>query len=117
MLHLEPFHTGMDQSCTYTRYEIEDQELLRAPPFFQNAAEEIKGVHIEEEVPEAAMHEHMGHRLPPAEEIRGRIEKGEVLVHEVLIERCHDHYEDIDDDDMPDCNRHIAKESSSVAVV
>ena len=47
--------------------KVVDQEALRAPHLFHDAAEHPQGEHIEEDVAEPAMHEHVGHELVEVE--------------------------------------------------
>ena len=117
MIHLNPLHSGMDCSCTQTCHEIKYQELLRSPDSFKHGSEDIEGVHVEEQMPEASVHEHVSHRLPPVEERRSRIEEGECLIHEILSQSRHDHDEDIDYDYVLDSRGHIAHEAATAAVV
>jgi hypothetical protein len=65
----------------------------------------------------ATMHEHMGHRLPPVEKRRGRIEKSELLYHEFLIEGDHYHHQHIDDDYVLYRCGDVAHEASPVASI
>ena len=52
---------------TRVSYKVKQEELLCAPNPFQHTSEYEQRVHIEEEVAESAMHEHIGKRLPDAE--------------------------------------------------
>jgi hypothetical protein len=68
-------------------------------------------------MPEASVHEHMGQRLPPMKEWRRRIEKSKLLIHEVLVQRSHDHNQHIDDYDALHGLGQTAQETSSIVVI
>lgn len=107
----------MDQCRTEACHKIEYKEFPRSPDPFEHRSEYVQGVHVEEKMPEASVHEHMRHRLPPVEERRCRVEKREGLIHEILIQHRHDHDKDIDDDDVLYGCRYIRHETSPASVV
>ena len=88
--------SSRSQSC----HEVENQELLGAQCPFQDDAEHQQRVHIEEYVPESAVHEHVRQDLPRLEERRSRIEHGEVHHHEILIDESGDENKYVDSDDI-----------------
>ena len=47
---------------------------------------------------------------------RGRVEKCELLVHKILVQRCHNHHKHIDYDYVLDSRRHIRHKTASVFV-
>ena len=68
-------HSHMTQGRAEAAHQVEEQEALCTPQIFENAAEHPQGIHVEENVHEgslnierAAVHEHMGEQLPPAEQ-------------------------------------------------
>ena len=73
--------------------EEEDEKFLLAYHPLHYGAENQQRIHIEEKVPEASVHKHMGNNLPPAEAGRRRIEESEVTHHHILIdEGRQEHY-------------------------
>ena len=73
-------------------------------------------VHIEEEMSDTAMHEHVGKRLPPMIERRGRIEKRELCKHELPIEGNHHHYQSVDNDNVLYSCGDIAHKAAPVSI-
>ena len=60
-------HKG-DDTSPHTGEEIEHEKPMLAPALLQGSAEEKEGIHIEKEMDEASMEEHVGEDLPdPAE--------------------------------------------------
>ena len=100
----------MQQCGTYSGDEIEHKELLRAPDPFEHGAEDEQGVHVEEDMPESPVHEHVSDYLPQPEIRRSRIVQGEAGHHVILVQNCHEHHQDIDDDDVLDGGRDGAEE-------
>ena len=107
----------MDGCSSKSCHKIEDQELLWTPYSFEHRTEYVESVHIEEQMPEASVHEHMCHRLPPVKKWRCGIEKGELLHHEFLVERGHYHNHNVDDDNVLYCCGDVAQEASPIASV
>ena len=48
---------------------------------------------------------------------RGRIEKSELLIHEILVQRSHDHNQHLDDYDALHGLGQTAQETSSIVVI
>ena len=83
----------MESRCAESGNEIEYQKLLRSYRPFQHRAEKDESIHIEEDMHETSVHEHMGDRLPDPEQRRGRIEQGEGPYHEIFVNQCeYKHY-------------------------
>ena len=57
----------MESDGPQTAYEIENKELLPSDYPLHHGTEDYQGVHIEENMPETAVHKHMGDYLPPVE--------------------------------------------------
>ena len=92
MPDLEEFHAGMQQHRTEAGDEVEPDELPGAQGPFHHHAEHHQRVHVEEDVHEAVVHEHVGEGLPPAE-LRAQGEShGKGVLHERGVnEGCHEH--------------------------
>ena len=98
--------------------KIEYQESLRAQSPLQHSSEYEECVHVEEHVPEAAVHEHVGQNLPGPEKRRGRIEHREVPHHEILIDESGDEQKQVYDYDMPGGRRkHLEEAAAAVSVI
>ena len=59
-----------DQACAKATNQIVEQETLRPPYVFKRGAEHPQWEHVEKEMLEIAVHEHIGKRLPNAEHPR-----------------------------------------------
>ena len=67
---------------------IKKQEFIAAPHLFQGASEGPEGIHIEQNVKETTVHEHVGDNLPPLEiRVLGIIER-EPREHLVAVDLC-----------------------------
>ena len=95
----------MHESRSDSRNEIEQKELLCSPHSLQHASEYKKRPHVEEYMREASMHEQMCERLPHPEEWRCREVQCKVLHHELLVQRNHNHHQNVDYDDIFNCYR------------
>ena len=89
-------HAGVEGHCAQAGDEVEHQELLRAYGAFEHQAEYEQGVHIEEYMPEAPVHEHMGDYLPGMEEGGSRVEHSESLYHKLLVHQGEQEHYNID---------------------
>jgi hypothetical protein len=58
------------ESCAETTYYVENKESFWAPNIFEHATKHIEGEHVEENVPNTAMHKHVCKGLPPAKQWR-----------------------------------------------
>ena len=67
-LHLQKFNTKMQTGSSESAYKIEHQEFFGPYIVFNDHSKHDKRVHIEEYVPEATVHEHVRHHLPPMKE-------------------------------------------------
>ena len=110
-LRLDPFHARMQGDGTETGHEIQDQELLRPERPLHHHAEHNQGVHVEQDVHEAPMHEHVGKGLPPPEERGSRIEHREGPVHEILVDQRGQEDNHVDDENVPGYRGNTFKES------
>lgn len=63
-------HSNMGGSCTESTDEVIDDETLGAPIVLEHVTEHPESEHVEEDMPEAGMHEHVGEGLPDTEESR-----------------------------------------------
>ena len=93
---LHPFHARVQGHCSQSGHEVEYEELLRTEAAFKYGTEHQEGIHVEEYVPESAVHEHVRQYLPRLEEWRRRVEHGEIGDHEVLIYQCGDEHQYVD---------------------
>jgi hypothetical protein len=59
MLALQKQNSAVAKRRSQTRYKIKQHEFFTAPHVLQYAAKEKQSVHIKENMPEAAMHEHV----------------------------------------------------------
>ena len=96
-------HQLVAEGGTQPAHEVEDQELLAAPEPFEHRTEHDERPHVEEDMHEVAVHEHVGYELPPAEKGRADGEEGEPLVHRVTDQFRADKDNDIDDEQVLDC--------------
>ena len=97
MMHLKVLNPHMQGRRAESANEIEKQEPFRAQGAFQHGTEHEQGIHVEENVPYAAMHEHVRKGLPPTEKWRRGIEHGKGPYHEILVHQGsqeHDHIYD-----------------------
>ena len=112
-LRLDPFHARMQGRSAETGHEIQDQELFRSERPLHHHAEHHKGVHVEQDVHDSPVHEHVREGLPPAEQGRCRIEHREGPVHEILVHQRGDENDDVDDEDTPGYYRNAFEECGS----
>ena len=64
---LDVLHSFLDESCTDAAGDIVKQETFRSPGSFENRAEHENSEHIEEDVAEPAVHEHISDELRQVE--------------------------------------------------
>ena len=93
---LHPFYTCVQCGCSESCHEVENEIFLRAEAAFKYGTEHQEGIHIEEYVPESAVHEHVCQYLPRLEEWRCRVEHGEIGDHEVFIYQRGDEHQYVD---------------------
>src|SRR6185295_7958925 len=67
----------MCDGCSESAENIIVQKFSAAPDIFHGCAEHPEGKHIEEDVPEIPVHEHIGEKLPPPEFFRFEIMQSE----------------------------------------
>ena len=87
-------HRQLHQSSTNTADKVVDCKALSAQVPLQTATKHPQSEHIEEEVREVAVKEHIAHYLPRLKEGATHREEGEVLIDGVLVEqqrseKCH----------------------------
>ena len=116
MQTLYPFNACVQGRRSETCHEIEQEVFLRSPDPFEHAAEHVEGEHVEKHVPEASVHEHVRDKLPPVEIRRLRIEKSELLVHEVRT-KLRNYPDQEVNDNYVSCHRRDSAEESPSAVV
>ena len=117
MLMLQVKHRVVAKCGTEPRHKVEEQKLLAAPGILQHRSEYHQGVHIEEEMPEAAVHEHMGQELPGLEKWRIKGEQRESFIHRIAYDICsHQDYR-IDDDQVFYDRSHQGPESGPAVLV
>ena len=92
----------MDQGRTYSCRKIEEQKFVLPPHLLQRGAKGPKGVHIEQDVHKATVHEHMGDDLPESKILIFGKPEGEPLVHLLPVQGCSDKKEDVYDQKMLD---------------
>ena len=85
MLHLQVLYAHMQGHRPETADEIEKQEPFRAQGALQHGAEHEQRIHVEENMPDSPVHEHVRKGLPSMEKRRRGIEHGEGSHHEILI--------------------------------
>ena len=87
-------HQLLHQTGTHTTHEIEGEEALGTPHILEHTPEHPHRKHIEEDVLEIGVKEHIGDELAGIE--IGRLEevKTEEVVHIYAIFACHDHSEE-----------------------
>ena len=56
-------HSFLDESCTDTTGDIIKKETFRSPGPLKNSSKHENGKHIEKNVAESAMHEHISDKL------------------------------------------------------
>ena len=64
---LSHLHQLLCQTCTKSASEVLEEEAIPTHRLLHDAAEHPDGKHIEEEVRQVSMHEHVGERLPGTE--------------------------------------------------
>ena len=116
-LHLQVFHAEVQGHGPQAADKVEEQELLAPDDAFDHAAEDQQRVHVEEDVPEPAVHEHVRDHLPPVEIRGGGVEQGEGPDHEVLVEEGGQEHDHVDDDQVLGHGRQRGEESSPATAV
>ena len=97
MAVLDPFHPGMQQIGPDAAGEIQDQEFLGADGLLQRHSEEEERPHIEEEVGEIGVDEHIGEHLPRTEERGFGKEYRQIFDHDIRAAHFRDKREQVDD--------------------
>ena len=114
-------HQFMAESRAQPAHEVKNQEFLAAPQAFQKRSEHKERPHVEKDMHEIAMHEHMGHELPPPEERRTDGKQSEQLIHRITDQFGAEKDNDIDDEQVFDGWRQIShnffSKSSNVRMV
>ena len=114
-MQLEVLHAHVQRDSAQPRYEVEQQEPFRPDGPLQYTPEDEEGVHVEEDVPEPAVHEHVRQGLPPPEQGGRRVEQGEGPHHEVFVEQREDEHDHVDDDQVPRHHGNRVQEGASSA--
>lgn len=83
----DPHEESMHQTGTDSAQQVIDNETFGAPEILKNISEHPQCEHVEENMLEVAMHEHIGDVLPRVEVVAAYIVEGKPLV-EVDIQRC-----------------------------
>ena len=91
-----PHGSEMQGYRTQSADEVQGKEFLAAYSALHQSAEHVQGEHVEENMREPSVHEHVGDELPPVEEAGSRVEEREVAHHEIRanLSRYKDYYVD-----------------------
>ena len=60
---MDVLHKFLDKSCADAACEVIEEEALRSPHLFEYATEHPYGKHVEKQMGEPAMHEHVRNQL------------------------------------------------------
>ncbi|MCU0335575.1 MAG: hypothetical protein MUF62_11145 [Chitinophagaceae bacterium] len=116
-----PEGAQVKQGSTKTAGQVKDKEAPGGPYIFQHAAEQPEAKHVEKQVHEAAVHEHVGEQLPGPEQGAVKLVQGKgvgygahaygqiALGHHTIESELRQKHDGVDDDEILYDNRQYLK--------